>query len=200
MRHTDIQFSRLGDNRGIRTILFYDRACANAGKLFVRDSGEDHVSSQVQSLCSCGCDHDGGQPTLHIVGASSVKAVAFDDGFMGSLHVCYSNGICMGIEHERTTATRATYDTNDVGPSRRWLVQFDFQARAFKPAGHKACYFTLARSISCEIGIDGIDGDELPQKVSGLMYITHTTHFLFDCPAPFTFCENTAIVGRLLAR
>src|SRR5215203_1627585 len=101
MRYAKIEPSRFGDDCRVGAQAAYDVLDADRGELFVGNSSDDNVPSQVKCGGFTAGDHDSGEARLHVVRPTSMESVAFDARRPGLAHATSADDVHVRVEHQR---------------------------------------------------------------------------------------------------
>ena len=171
MSDGQLHLGRLGDDRRVRVDRRRDGLRPDARELLVGDRGEDHVAGESQVARPGRRDHARGEAPLHVVGASPVQAPAVESRRERRLHPGDSDGVRVGVEHERPAATRPTRDRDDVRPARDGLHQRRRETCAIAPLGDEARDGRLPRAAGYDAGIDRLDRDQACRELSDVAHL-----------------------------
>ena len=79
---------------------------------------------------------------------------------------CVADRVHVRVQEERRAAAGATGAADDVGPAGRNLLHLDLEPSIREPLGHEARQLALARTAWNEVGVDGVDPNELGGELS----------------------------------
>ena len=87
-------------------------------------------------------------------------------GSSGRVVAVVPDRVGVAVEQQRAPAAAAARDADHVGASGRDLVDPRLDAGALEPGGDEARDLQLARTSGHEVGIDGVDRDELGDELA----------------------------------
>ncbi len=178
--HDKFQFRRLGDNGPIGPVALGHGQRAQPGVLLIHDGGHDDVAAQAQAARLGRGEQARRHAALHVIRAAAVEPAAFDARLKWLGHTRHADSVDVAVEQQRTAAARPAGNADDVGPARLHFFDVDFQPGGAQPIGDEGADGRLARRAGDEIGVDGVDGDQVGQELlqnvhMNLAYFTRPT-------------------------
>ena len=110
----------------------------------------------------CGVDHRRDAP-FHVLAAAAIEAAVAFDRIERRNHAVDTDGIDVPAQHQRAPLRAAVEDADDVGTSRRHLLQFDVEAKGAHVRGDGVGDLRFAGGARHERRVDRIDRHELAQ-------------------------------------
>ena len=164
MGHTEVEVAWLCDNRGVGTPPVDNGRRTDASILFVSDCRHDHVTPQVHGLGAYRSQHTRGQAALHVIGAATIEAVAFDTRRKGISHAGHAHGVGVRIEHQGAAPTGAPYHANDIRAPRGRFVHSHIQVGCRQPISHIARNLSFTGGAWDQIRVDRVNGDQIREE------------------------------------
>ena len=160
VRDRDLQLGWLGDDRRVGVHRAQHLLDAEARVLLVGDGGDDEVAGEAQARRLARGEQGGRDAGLHVVGATTVEAVAVDARRVRIGHALDVDGVDVPAEQERAPAARAPCAHQHARTAGGLLEQIGFQPGLVGPCGDEAGDLRLPRAAGDERGVDRVDGDE----------------------------------------
>jgi len=166
VRDDEAELGRLGDDCSVRPATARDRLGPDGVGLLVHDGRDEHVAAQACPDRLGARDHDRREAPFHVVGSTTVQPPVLDARLERRLHAFVADRVHVRVQEERRAAAGATGAADDVGPAGRNLLHLDLEPGIREPLGHEARQLTLARTARNEVGVDGVDPNELGGELS----------------------------------
>ena len=160
VRDRDDLLGRLRHDRGIGRRAADERLGADAADLLVGDGGHDHVATEAFADRGGADEHRRRERSLHVAGPAAVEAAVPHRRRERALHPGDTDRVHVRVQEQRAAAARAARDADDVGTSRRGLVELDLEPGRTQPVGDERRDLPLARPARDEIRVDRVDLDE----------------------------------------
>ena len=166
MRDAHRERRGLGHDRRIGRDLLGHGLGADARVLLVADRDDHDVARELELRGSCACPECRRRSALHVERAAAVESVALDARLERAVVAVVPDRVRVAVQEQRAPASAPARDADHIRASRCHLVDVRLDARVLEPGRDEAGDLELARPARHEVGVDGVDRDELGHELA----------------------------------